>query len=40
MVDKRNYKVKGKKMLPKPYNLRHNQRIKLARSLRRAETGG
>ena len=30
MVDKRNYKVKGKKMLPKSYNLRHQQAVRLA----------
>ena len=37
MVDKRNYKVSGKKLLPKPYNLRRNQAKKLGRSFGRAE---
>ena len=29
MTDKRNYRVSGKKLLPKPYNLRRNQAKKL-----------
>ena len=33
MNNTRNYKVKGKKMLPKSYNVRRNQTIKLARRL-------
>ena len=30
MDNTRNYKVKGKKMLPKSYNLRHQQAVRLA----------
>jgi len=33
--DPRRYKVKGKKMLPKPYNVRHQQAVRLAIKLRR-----
>jgi hypothetical protein len=31
----RNYKVSGKKLLSKPYNLRRNQAKKLGRAIRR-----
>ena len=30
MDNTRNYKVKGKKMLPKSYNLRHQQAVRLS----------
>jgi hypothetical protein len=37
MTDKRNYRVSGKKLLPKPYNLRRNQAKKLGQSFSRLE---
>jgi len=35
MTDDRNYKVSGKKMLPKEYNRNRNQAKRLGRALRR-----
>ena len=35
MTDKRNYRVSGKKLSPKPYNLRRNQAKKLGQAFRR-----
>ena len=35
--DPRGYKVKGKKMLPKPYNRRRNEAKKLGQSFSRVE---
>ena len=37
MTDKRNYRVSGKKLLPKPYNRRRNQAKKLGQSFSRLE---
>ena len=37
MDNTRNYKVKGKKMLPKPYNRTRNQAKKLGRRFTRLE---
>ncbi len=37
MDSTRNYKVKGKKMLPKRYNLRRNQAKKLGQTFTRLE---
>ena len=38
--DPRGYKVKGKKMLPKPYNLRRRQAVKLAKSIQHITKNG
>ena len=37
MDNTRNYKVKGKKMLPKPYNRRRNEAKKLGQSFSRLD---
>ena len=37
MNNTRNYKVKGKKMLPKPYNRRRNEAKKLGQSFSRLD---